>query len=72
MKQQNKRKYDELQAEIFLLSEENEQLKTKLHAAKKEQQEQLDFICQLDDLDDCEKKAINFLTRKLEEAVKCQ
>ena len=64
-----KPKYEEMQSKIFLLSEENGRLKSKLEASEKAQQEQLNFICKLQDKDDAEQLAIEFLTRKLEQIV---
>ena len=64
-----KPKYEEMQSKIFLLSEENGSLKVKLEASEKAQQEQLNFICKLQDKDDAEQLAIEFLTRKLEQIV---
>ena len=64
-----KKKYEELQSKIFLLSEENGSLKVKLEASEKAQQEQLNFICKLQDKDNAEQLAIEFLTRKLEQIV---
>ena len=64
-----KPKYEEMQSKIFLLSEENGSLKVKLEASEKAQQEQLNFICKLQDKDNAEQLAIEFLTRKLEQIV---
>jgi len=64
-----KPKYEQLQTQIFLLSEENGSLKVKLEASEKAQQEQLNFICKLQDKDNAEQLAIEFLTRKLEQIV---
>ena len=61
---QNKKKYDELQAKVFLLTEENEQLKARLEEVEADNQDALNFICKLDG--PAETLAIEFLTRKLE------
>jgi len=61
---QNKKKYDELQAKVFLLTEENEQLKARLEEVEADNQAALNFICKLDG--PAEALAIEFLTRKLE------
>ena len=64
-----KPKYEEMQSKIFLLSEEVGSLTVKLEASEKAQQEQLNFICKLQDEDNAEQLAIEFLTRKLEQIV---
>ena len=64
-----KPKYEEMQSKIFLLSEEVGRLKSKLEASEKAQQEQLTFICKLQDKDDAEQLAIEFLTERLEKIV---
>tara|TARA_R110001606_G_C14837907_1_gene585331 strand:- start:199 stop:426 length:228 start_codon:yes stop_codon:yes gene_type:complete len=67
---QNKKKYDELQAKIFLLTEEKEKLQAankalevKVEVLEIDKRESLNFICKLDG--PAEALAVDFLTRKL-------
>jgi hypothetical protein len=58
-----KPKYEEMQAKIFLLSEDLAKEKAALEKSRVTQQEQLDFICKL--TGDAETSAIEFLARSL-------
>jgi hypothetical protein len=58
-----KPKYEQLQARIFLLSEDLAKTKAALEKSRVTQQEQLDFICKL--TGDAEMPAIEFLARSL-------
>ena len=42
---QNKKKYDELQAKVFLLTEENEQLKARLEEVEAVLARKLERVC---------------------------
>lgn len=58
-----KKKYGAIEAENFLLSEENAKLKAEMMELKADHRESLDFICKL--TGPAEKLAVEFLTRKL-------
>jgi hypothetical protein len=62
-----KKKHEELQSKIFLLSEALEKSESALEKSRIVQQEQLDFICKL--TGDAEMPAIEFLARSLGKVV---